>query len=188
MTIRIRPATPTDHAAVEAIENAADRLLVEWLGASDWPAAPSGQSRAEQDGFLLVLEVDGEVVGFAHVLQLDGLTHLEQLSVAPDHSRRGYGRQLLQAARDEARSRGHHRLTLRTYAEVPWNAPFYRRAGFVDDLPTTAFHRQLIEVEEQLGLDRYGPRVQLVARLDLEQVSPSQQWPAARCPARDAQG
>lgn len=66
---------------------------------------------------------------------------------------------------DEARSRGYELLTLRTYADVPWNAPFYARVGFVETEPTTDFHKLLVEVEERLGLARYGRRVQMTAAL-----------------------
>ena len=66
---------------------------------------------------------------------------------------------------DETRSRGHERMTLRTYADVPWNAPFYARVGFVETEPTTAFHKHFVEVEQRLGLARYGRRVQMTAAL-----------------------
>lgn len=160
-TPRLRPATLDDSQQIEAVENAADQLLIDWLGATLWPSAASGAERLAQTGFLLVLELDGAVIGFAHVLDVGPIAHLEQLSVAPEHGRQGHGGRLLKAAIAEARRRGHRRMTLRTYADVPWNAPFYRRHGFAEEQPTTDFDRSLVEVERRLGLDRYGRRVQL---------------------------
>ena len=157
----IRPATPADHAVLQGVEDAADRLLIDWLGATSWSAAAPGETRAALDGFVLVLELDGAVVGFAHVLDLGRVAHLEQLSVTPEHGHRGHGRRLLDAAITEARRRGHHRMTLRTYADVPWNAPFYQRHGFTEEEPATAFDRSLVATEQRLGLDGYGRRVQL---------------------------
>lgn len=167
MVVRVRFATPADYASIESIENAADQLLIDRLTPEQWQPAPSGASRASEPGFVLVAEVADAavVVGFVHVLELDKVAHLEQLSVSPEHGRRGYGRMLVDAAMDEARRRGYERLSLRTYAEVPWNAPFYARAGFVEEEPTAAFHRHLVEVEERLGLTRYGRRVQMDAVL-----------------------
>ncbi len=107
----------------------------------------------------------GTIVGFVHVLESGEIAHLEQISVLPEHGRRGYGRRLLEAAMDEARSRGFERLTLRTYADVPWNAPFYAGLGFVETEPMTDFHKSLVDVEERLGLDRYGRRVEMTAAL-----------------------
>lgn len=166
MDSRIRLAQPGDAAAVERIENAADELLIDRLQSGEWPSAPAGESRLRDPGFLLVLELDDEgVMGFAHVLEVDGLCHLEQLSVRPEHARQGLGRALVDAAKEHAGERGHTRITLRTYADVPWNAPFYRSAGFVEDEPATDFHIALIDTESRLGLDRHGRRVQMSADL-----------------------
>jgi GNAT superfamily N-acetyltransferase len=107
----------------------------------------------------------GAVVGFVDVLERDQIAHLEQLSVLPEHGRRGHGRALVESAKNEARRRGYQWLSLRTYADVPWNGPFYARAGFVESKPATDFDRHLVEVEERLGLDRYGRRVQMTAAL-----------------------
>ncbi|MBT2500206.1 GNAT family N-acetyltransferase [Agromyces sp. ISL-38] len=167
MTVSIRPIAPDDYVAVESIENAADQLLIDRLSPESWEPAPSGLSRASKPGFVLVAEEPeaGTIVGFVHVLEVDGIAHLEQISVLPQDGRRGYGRRLVEAAMDEARRRGYEQLTLRTYADVPWNAPFYARAGFVETAPTTDFHKYLVEVEERLGLARYGRRVQMTAAL-----------------------
>ena len=167
MSVSIRRAVPKDYLAVESIENAADQLLIDRLSPDRWEPAPSGLSRAAAAGFVLVAEEieTGTIVGFVHVLEADGIAHLEQLSVLPQMGRRGYGRALLDTAMDEARRRGYGLITLRTYAHVPWNAPFYARAGFVETPPTTDFHRDLIEVEERLGLARFGRRVQMTAAL-----------------------
>jgi GNAT superfamily N-acetyltransferase len=167
VSVSIRRAAPNDYLAVESIENAADQLLIDRLSPDSWQPAPSGLSRAEEPGFVFVAEDTeaGSIVGFVHVLEHDGIAHLEQLSVLPQDGRRGYGRRLLEAAMHEARSRGYERLTLRTYADVPWNAPFYGRVGFVETEPTTDFHKFLVDVEERLGLARYGRRVQMTAVL-----------------------
>lgn len=165
MTLIVRSAEQRDLEHVGRIEDEADRILVDLLHPDDWAPAPSGAERAAAAGLLLVAEQDGVVVGFAHVLEPDGVCHLEQLSVLPLHARRGIGRSLLEAAKDGARARGHERMTLRTYADVPWNAPFYRSAGFVEEEPVTAFDRALADTEDRLGLDRYGRRVQMVVAL-----------------------
>lgn len=160
----IRFAPPTDAAAVEQIENEADRLLIDRLQPEGWSDAPSGDTRLAGHGFLLVVElVGGDVAGFAHVLEVDGVCNLEQLSVHPAHARQGLGRALVNAAKRHAADRGHARISLRTFADVPWNAPFYRSAGFVEEEPATEFHRSLVDTEARLGLDAYGRRVQMTA-------------------------
>ncbi|MFC7376738.1 MULTISPECIES: GNAT family N-acetyltransferase [unclassified Brachybacterium] len=167
----IRLATEEDLAAVEGIESAADGLFEPLLGPEPFGAesATAGDARAAEPGFLLVAaESEGSpAVGFVHVLEPTGpagLVHLEQLAVLPEHLRRGHGRALVEAAAAEAASRGGTRLTLRTFAEVPWNRPFYAACGFRVVGPIDSdFHRGLARTEEELGLTRLGTRV-LMAR------------------------
>ncbi|MBM6623190.1 GNAT family N-acetyltransferase [Micrococcaceae bacterium RIT802] len=167
MTVGIRPATPADHQAIEQVENDADQLLIDRFSPARWEPAPTGASRAAEPGFLLVLE-GGEqqgVIGFVHVITHGPLAHLEQLAVRVDHGRRGHGGRLVDAAKVEARNRGHRTLTLRTYADIPWNAPFYAKRGFVEVESRTEFHRELAAVEERLGLPAWGRRMLMEAVL-----------------------
>ena len=167
MAASVRLARSRDLDSIEKIENDADRLLFNKLEIDDWAAAPTGAARASERGFLLVAELDdGHVAGFIHVLEVDGICHLEQLSVAPGDARKGWGRALVEAAKIQAQKRGYHRISLRTYADIPWNAPFYASAGFVEEKPATRFHRSLVGIEGELELDRYGRRVQMVAHLE----------------------
>jgi hypothetical protein len=72
----------------------------------------------------------------------------------------------VEASKEQAQERGYDQITLRTYADVPWNAPFYTTASFIEEEPATHFHRSLVSVEATLGLDRYGRRVHMVAHLN----------------------
>lgn len=163
----IREAVAEDAEIIQTIEAIADALLVEALGAPEWPPPADGTERVGSTGYVLLLEenADSSPVGFVHVLDADGTAHLEQLSVLPEHGRRGHGRRLVEAALEEARRRGYSRMTLRTYAEIPWNAPFYASCGFKESIPESGFHRQLVETETELGLDRYGRRLQMTILL-----------------------
>lgn len=169
----IRPATADDAEFIQLIENMADTMTADALGVHDWPVAGDGRARLESDGIVLMAEAvdvaDADAlaspVGFAHLLDADGLAHLEQVSVHPDHGRRGLGRALVEASLTEARDRGYSRVTLRTYAELPWNAPFYASCGFLESLPETSFQRSLVDVESALGLDRHGRRIQMTVEL-----------------------
>lgn len=167
MSIQVRQVLPDDYPVIESIEDAADQLLIDRFNPDSWGSAPTGSDRAAENGFLLIAQETETniIVGFVHVLEVEGIAHLDQLSVLPQHGRRGYGRTLLQAAMTEAQGRGYGSLSLRTYADVPWNAPFYGHVGFIETKPATAFHQHLIEVEEAFDLGRYGRRVQMTATL-----------------------
>ena len=60
----------------------------------------------------------------------DEALHLEELDVLPGHGRQGIGTRLVRALCDGARGRGIAAVTLCTFRDVPWNAPFYERLGF----------------------------------------------------------
>jgi GNAT superfamily N-acetyltransferase len=163
----IRPATGDDVALLEDIENAADGLFLQRFRPDTWAPAASGAWRAAQPGYLLVSadSSGGPAVGFVHVLEHEGAAHLEQVAVRPESARRGHGRALVLAALTEAGRRGHDRLTLRTYSDVPWNAPFYASLGFTESAPDTPFLRGIAASEERLGLVRWGRRIQMTVSL-----------------------
>ena len=124
-SVVVRRADGADLQQLAAVEAAADELFVP-LGITDLPAPASAGERARA---WRVLVVGRPVRGFAVLELLDGAVHLEQLSVDPAHGRRGLGGALLAATVQAAREHGTDRSTLLTYADVPWNGPFYARQG-----------------------------------------------------------
>lgn len=164
----VRTATDADLAELARIEEEADAVFAEIHGSVLGHDAPSGYARAAEPGFLLVVADDeaGPAIGFVHVLEHGDIAHLEQLSVLPARARRGHGRELTEAALEEAAERGHDRVTVRTFADVPWNAPFYASLGFVEAAsPDEPFYRDLIDAEHRLGLDALGRRVHMTIDL-----------------------
>ena len=151
----VRVASAADLQEVPGVEAAADELF-RARGVVDLPAPVPASSRAAA---WRVLVVGRPVVGFAVLERLDGDVHLEQLSVHPSAMRRGLGAALLAATVQEAPAAGARRVTLLTYADVPWNAPWYARHGWhlTDDLGPQL--RALAEHEVELALTRHGRRV-----------------------------
>lgn len=78
----------------------------------------------------------------------------------PEHARRGLGRTLLDTAAAWAEQRGLAALTLTTYSDVPWNAPYYERLGFqiMAETQISDGFRRIREHEQARGLARW-PRV-----------------------------
>jgi GNAT superfamily N-acetyltransferase len=91
---------------------------------------------------------------------VDGVGHVEQVSVIPGHARQGLGRVLLDQACEWALGNGLKAVTLTTFANVAWNAPYYERCGFrrlpADDLTPGLLRIRREEAEH--GLDAW-PRV-----------------------------
>jgi ribosomal protein S18 acetylase RimI-like enzyme len=157
----VRPARREDLDLLSEIEGEADQQFVALFGDLDWDPPTPGVERSAAPGFLLV--AGDPPVGFAHVLEIEGIAHLEQLAVLPAEQRRGTGTALVRAAQREAARRGYDVLSLCTYAEVPWNAPYYQRLGFEELAEPAPVHRRMVEHERAIGLDRHGPRVVMCA-------------------------
>jgi ribosomal protein S18 acetylase RimI-like enzyme len=131
--LRIRRARLEDDAGLQAVDVAAWSWLAAPAGRPDPAGAFFGQGA--DPGDVLVAECD-RVVGYVrlrhpsplrsnrHVLQINGL------AVDPAFRRQGIARALLDAAIDEARSRGARRLTLRVFAPNTAARGLYEAAGF----------------------------------------------------------
>jgi GNAT superfamily N-acetyltransferase len=95
------------------------------------------------------------VIGFALLGRLDDAAHLREIDVLPTESGRGIGSALLAAACERARERGLRRMVLTTFRELPFNAPWYARCGFVELAPAElddALER-VLAAEVEAGLD-----------------------------------
>jgi GNAT superfamily N-acetyltransferase len=158
----VRQATAEDLELLEEIENEADALFATVFSMAGWRPAPSYTQLSKQSGFILVASDNPgtDPIGFAHVLEVPGGSHLEQLSVRPSAAHRGHGRALVEAVKSESRHRGSKRVTLRTFADVPWNAPFYSTCDFIERDPDSDFLRNLLAAEQQQGLG-HGRRIQM---------------------------
>jgi len=154
--IRAPRADELEH--LREIERAAGQLF-RTVGldavAEDAPFTIDELSGYLRDGRAWVLVDDNVIVGYALVDIVDGAAHLEQLSVLPDHGRRGHGGALLTHVREWAAQQGRSTVTLTTFEHVPWNAPYYARHGFrvIGDDEIGPELRQLREEEAEHGLD-----------------------------------
>lgn len=103
-------------------------------------------------GSLFVAEVDGAVVGFVSLQAEPDTLHVLELAVAFAYQRRGVGRLLMQAAIGAARSWRLPAVTLTTFRDLVFNAPFYHTLGFEPfDPPSPRLHAILL-AEERRGL------------------------------------
>jgi GNAT superfamily N-acetyltransferase len=156
---------------VPVIEQAAVRLF----STADVPlelryrvTAPEALLEAQQDGRLWVVEdPTGNTAGFALAEAVDGEAYLTEVDVHPDHARRGLGTWLVQTVIAWAAAQGFAHLLLVTFRHVPWNAPFYRKLGFVP-VPQDAMGpelRSIFDEEAQAGIDP-GKRIAMWLPLD----------------------
>jgi len=93
-----------------------------------------GQALGDPNRTVLVAELDGEVVGMAHLAPSEAAnaTHraeVQRVAVAAAARGRGVGRALMAAVEDEARRRGLSLLWLTTHEDADAEA-FYRSVGY----------------------------------------------------------
>ena len=151
----IRQARPDEYAGLRRIELEADRLFAS-VGIGPFANDDDEDHFAQA---VMVLVAGDPPMGFVCLELVDGIPHIWQLAVHPDHGRQGLGRPLVKAACQWARTERFDAITLTTYRDVPWNGPFYESLGFVA-LATLAPGLQAIrEHERAIGDDTFGHRV-----------------------------
>jgi GNAT superfamily N-acetyltransferase len=160
-SVLIRAARESELPVISALEKSGERQFraAGMDRVADAPAPdPDAYRPALDDGRLLVAADGQDVpVGFIRLELLDGEPHVEQVSVHPDQAGHGIGASLLAAAEQLARARGHRRITMTTFRDVPWNGPYYARLGWsavrdADLPPELAAARRH---ERDLGFDEW---------------------------------
>ena len=130
----IRPPRVEELEQLRGIERAAGAAFVDVGLPAIAAHEPSGvdvldRYRAAGRAWV-VADAGDEPLAYVLVDVVDGQAHVEQVSVHPDHARHGVGRRLLDHVAAWARAAGHDRITLTTFVDVPWNAPYYERCGY----------------------------------------------------------
>ncbi|MFE8914281.1 GNAT family N-acetyltransferase [Streptomyces globisporus] len=166
--MRIRSARRSDLPVLQDIERAAGepfRALGMAFVADDDPPPLDLLESYRQAGRCWVatdpLSATGDrPLGYVLADPVDDALHIEQVSVDPAAARRGIGRDLIAHLAALAAQRGMTALTLTTFTDVPWNAPYYARIGFrvLAEHELTDGLRAIRAEEAQHGLDRW-PRV-----------------------------
>jgi GNAT superfamily N-acetyltransferase len=161
---RIRRACADELGMLQEIERAAGRCFRD-LGmpeiAADQPLSVDALDQYRRAGMAWVaVDQADDPVAYLIAVLVDSNVHVEQVSVHPDHARRGIGKSLLEWTARQAGADGVSALTLTTFEQVPWNAPYYVRCGFrlLHESEWTPGLRAIRERESAHGLDRW-PRV-----------------------------
>lgn len=159
--MEIRPAVFADCVRMQQIERAAGEMFRD-VGmpeiADDAPPSMEELERYVRTGSAWVAASgSGPLEAYLLADRIDDALHIEQVSVDPAYGRLGRGRALIEHAAGQAAELSCSALTLTTFIDVPWNAPYYRRLGFAE-IPDVGLTPGLAAVrrrEAQIGLDRW---------------------------------
>ena len=153
----IRTAHKHELSQLPDIERAAGQLF-RTIGMGDIadhePTLLGDLEKACAEGLLWVGAFGDRLAGFALANLVDGNLHLDEIAVDPDFSRRGLGTALVETVCDDGGARSCPWVTLRTFVDVPWNAPFYLRLGFseIPNADLTPSLNALVSGEADRGL------------------------------------
>ncbi|MEV6734679.1 MULTISPECIES: GNAT family N-acetyltransferase [unclassified Streptomyces] len=162
--MRIRAVHIDELPLLQAIERAAGECF-RGIGmpeiADDEPLPLDELARYQRTGLAWVAVTEADApLAYLIADRVDGNLHIEQVSVHPDGARRRIGRSLLEHLAARAAADSIPALTLTTFEDVPWNAPYYARCGFerLVDGELSPGLKDIRDREAEHGLDRW-PRI-----------------------------
>lgn len=131
----IRVAVPEDAQRLPAIEISAAQAFrmidgLSWLAESPPMSVEQHRQRIALSTCWVALDAENRPQGFLSAARHGNDLHIYELSVIHAVQGQGWGRRLVEAAKDYARANRLSFVTLTTFTSVPWNAPFYARLGF----------------------------------------------------------
>lgn len=158
----LRLARAADAEQMPQIEAAAAALFANDPDLADLDPAdgwtPDELRRLIAKGHCLVSHIGADMAGFLASEPFGRELHIWEMDVHPRFQRRGMGAGLLRACEIDARNAGFRALTLTTFRDLPWNAPFYARLGFEEVVSLDAHPRLAgelaLEADEGLPPER----------------------------------
>lgn len=121
----IHKVAPVELAAAEAFRTVGMNVV-----ADDAPIPESMLLQAVDDQRLWFAVEYGVLKAYLLGDFLTESLHIDQVTVHPDAARRGLGALMIESVSADPRSKERGKITLTTFADVPWNAPYYKRIGF----------------------------------------------------------
>lgn len=164
---RLRTASALDIPQIRAIGGSATKKfgsIPELADLADDLEEPLTIQQWLALGRIYLAEELGSAIGFISAYPLDVALYVQEMSVLESHQGKGVGKFLMEAVQQWAlvrsmQDRAKARVSLITYAEVPWNGPWYLKRGFKEVEPADIgpWHVQTADEDKQ-KLERPGFR------------------------------
>lgn len=149
----IRKAIPSDAKALPAIEHSAaqtfrDHPQFGWIADDEVQSEQDHLNYIFQEMEWVAVDSADQPIAFINVERLQESIHICEVSVCQPWQGKRVGRQLLQQVLEFALQQGVGAVTLTTFRDVAWNAPYYQRLGFsvIQESELTA---ELVEILQQ---------------------------------------
>jgi GNAT superfamily N-acetyltransferase len=155
--VRIRAPRLTELELLREIERDAGQAFaqigMEEIAADEPLAVVELQEFAEAGRAWVATGIDDVPVAYLLSAVVDGAAHVEQVSVSRASRGRSVGAALIDHLSAIAARDGRRWVTLTTFRDVPWNAPYYERLGF-----TT------------IGPGEYGPELATLVAVEASRI------------------
>lgn len=134
-SIAVRPAVRHDIESLRSAEEAAAQRFrsigMAWLADASVTPPDIVRRYVEAGTALVAVPPTGGIAGFAFYEISGDTCYLAELSVVPAFAGQRLGAKLIDRVAARALRGGAVRMVLRTFRDVPWNAPYYARLGFL---------------------------------------------------------
>jgi GNAT superfamily N-acetyltransferase len=112
------------------------------------------QQRFQAGQVWVAVDKQDVVLGFAITREVDDTIYLQEMDVDPAHGRRGLGAALVETVCAWAQLQGYKAISLSTFRDLPWNAPFYAKLGFriLDESELSISFQHIRQQEQADGL------------------------------------
>lgn len=158
MNITFRPTQLAETSVLPDIERCAGQRFrhvaeLAWIADAPVISAEEHQEYVAAGMSWLAL-ADDRPIGFLLAQAQGSSLFIAEISLDLAWQGKGVGRRLIEYVSQQARERSFTALTLTTFRDVPWNAPFYAHLGFevLPDKTLCAALRQKREEEAAHGL------------------------------------
>ncbi|GAA5104228.1 GNAT family N-acetyltransferase [Wohlfahrtiimonas larvae] len=162
LSIQIREARSGDVEYLPEIERSAAQIFKQnqelaWLADHDVQPASLHQNYIQARNSWVAVH-DDIPVGFINGVEYNKTFHICELSVTEAWQSQGVGRALLQAVEQIMQERGITIITLTTFKDIPWNAPFYERQGYekLEDEALSIFLTDILDEEIESGFEPHS--------------------------------
>lgn len=133
--LRFRKLTLSDIEQLIEIEKSASQAFacfseLAWLAECPVMPAEIHADLINTSYTFAAVDDNDQVVGFLYAKKHEADLYIIEFDVHAGFQQQGIGRKLLQYAIENAKKEKFEKVTLTTFIEVPWNAPFYAKLGF----------------------------------------------------------
>jgi GNAT superfamily N-acetyltransferase len=154
----IRSAHAEELTLLAQIERSAASLFLDtpyaFLASAEPLSIDFVRQRFQAGQVWVAADPNDTVVGFAITREIDGTIYLQEMDVDPEHGQKGIGSRLVETVIEWTRLQGYSAMSLSTFRDLPWNAPFYAKLGFqtIDKSELSLGFQEIRQQEIEAGL------------------------------------